>query len=93
MPVRLLPAFGAAAMSNALTHFDRTLAASCHAVARGIALRAKSVKTVAPPLYVCMKGTPALQAYGLMDRDLAAPAGGGWAARRRRGRCRLCRPR
>ena len=58
VPVRMLPAFGAAAMSNALTHCDPTLAASCHAVARGIALRAKSVGQVAPPLYIPMVGIP-----------------------------------
>ena len=41
VPVRLLPSLGAAAMSSALTHCDPTLAASCHAVARGIAHRAQ----------------------------------------------------
>ena len=69
VPVRMLPAFGPAAMSNALTHFDATLAASCHAVARGVALRAKSVDQVAPPLYIAMRGLPSIGAYGLMDRD------------------------
>ena len=68
----MLPAFGGAAMSTALTHHDATLAASCHAVARGIGLRAKAADDVAPPLYFNMVGIPAIGAYGLMDRDLAA---------------------
>ena len=82
VPVRLLPAFGAAAMSNALTHFDATLAASCHMVAKGIALRAEAVEQVAPPLYISMVGMPAIGAYGLMDRD---PSAAQLGARKRSG--------
>lgn len=71
--VRMLPAFGGIALGRALKLRDSKLAASLHAISRGIASRAREKdELVAPLLYAPMKGFPELRHYGLCDQDPAA---------------------
>ena len=72
LPVRLLPAFGGAALSIALRTADPTLAGSLTAVADGVAMRSLETAQWAPDLYISMLGIPEKNLYGLQERDVHA---------------------